>query len=105
MLVVAPEVALRERSHGELGDENRAGGVEALNNFGVGFEVLIFEAACAPGGGIASDGEQIFATPRDAVQRAAMLVGGEFGVGCGSLLEGAIFGVGDDEVQAGIIAA
>ena len=54
--------------------------------------------------GIAFDGEEVFGSPGDAVERAAVVAGGEFAVGGGGLREGALFGEGDDEVQRGVVA-
>ena len=101
---IAPEIALRERAHGELGDEHGAGGIETLDDFGVFVEGLILEAGRAPGGGIAFDGEKVFGSPGDAVKRAAVVAGGEFAIGGGGLCERAVFGEGDDEVQRGVVA-
>ena len=67
-------------------------------------KVWCLEAGRAPGGGVAFDGEQIFSAPGDAVERAAVMAGGELAVGSGGLCEGAVFGEGDDEVQRGVVA-
>ncbi len=64
----------------EFGDEDGAGGVEALDYLGVVVECLPAEAAGAPGGGVALDGEEVLAAPGDAVERAAVLAGGDLGV-------------------------
>ena len=50
----------------------------------------MFEAGGAPGGGIALDGEQVFGSPGDAVERAAVFAGGEFAVGGGGLVRGRV---------------
>ena len=78
--------------------------VEPLDHGGVFIDDLVLEAACAPGGGIAFDGEQILGAPGNAVQRAAVLARGDLVVGFSGLRQGAVFGEGDDEVQRGIVA-
>ena len=67
-LTPEPAIALGERAEGQFGDEHRAGCIETLNDRGVVVEVLILEAACAPGSWIAFDCEEILATPRQSVQ-------------------------------------
>ena len=89
---------------GELCDEDGAGGVEALDDFSVVVKVLVFKAGGAPGGWVAGDGEEVFAAPRDTVQRAAQFAGCDLGVGGGCLFHRAVFGEVDDEVQLWVIA-
>jgi hypothetical protein len=99
-----PLVAHGECAEREFGDEDCAGCVEALDYGCVFVEGLMLEAARAPGGGIAFDGEQVFCAPGDAVQRAAVFAGGDFFVGFFGLGEGAVLGEGDDEVEFGVVA-
>ena len=56
-----PFVAHGESAERELGDEHRAGGVEALDNGRVVVDDLMFKSTRTPGGGIAFHGEQVFA--------------------------------------------
>ena len=93
-----------EGSHGELGDEDGAGGVEAFDYLGVFVEGLGFEAGRTPGCGVAFDGEEVFGAPGNAVEGAARFVGGEFVIGGGGLGEGSLFSEGDDEVEGGVVA-
>ena len=102
--LVPPEVALGEGAHGEFGDENGAGGVEAFDDFCVFVEGLGLKAGGAPGGGVAFDGEEILAAPGDAVEGSAGFAGCGFGVHGGGLPEGTVFGEGDDEVKLGVEA-
>ena len=94
-----PFVAHGEGAEGELGDEDGAGCVEALDDGGVFVDGLVLESACTPGGGIALDGEEIFRAPGQAVERAAIVAVGDVGVGFAGLGEGALFGEGDAEVE------
>jgi hypothetical protein len=99
-----PEIALRERSHAKFCDQHGAGCVEPLDYLGVLVEVLLLEAARAPRGRVALDGEQVLRAPGNAVQRATNLAGCDLGVGGGGLFEGSLFGQRDDEVEGGVQA-
>jgi len=59
----------------------------------------VLEAARAPGGGVALDGEEVFRAPGDAVEGAAVVAGGDLFVGFAGLGEGAFLSEGDDEVE------
>ena len=67
-----PDVALRQRAHGELADEHRARFIEPLHAGGVGFGNALLERLGAPGGGDALGVEKVFHAERNAVQRAAI---------------------------------
>ncbi len=99
-----PAVVHRERAQAEFCDEHGASCVEAFYDCGVLVEFLVFEAACAPRGGITRDSEQIFSAPRKPVQWTAMFSPGEIAVCFFGFCDGAVFGERDDEVQQGIVA-
>ena len=96
-----PLVAHGQRAERELGHQHGSGGIEPLDDGGVFVEGLMLEAARAPGGGIAFHGEQIFCAPGNAVERAAIVAGGDLVVGGLGLGERALFGERDDEMQLG----
>ena len=64
----------------------------------------MLEAACAPGGGVAFDGEEILCAPGNAVEGSAIVAGGDLFVGFAGLGEGALFSEGNDEVEFGVVA-
>ena len=84
-----PFVAHGEGAEGELGDEDGAGCVEALDDGGIFVEGLVLESAGTPRGGIALDGEEIFRAPWQAVEGTAVVSVGDVGVGFAGLGEGA----------------
>ncbi len=64
----------------------------------------MFEGLGAVGGGDVGGVEEIFCAPGDAVEWAAVVAGGDFGVGGIGLREGVVAGEGDDAVDPGIEA-
>ena len=99
-----PEISLGQRAERGLGDQDRASLIESLDDGGVVVEVLRFEAAGAPCGGIALDREQVLASPRNSVQRSPVVAGGDLGVGLSSLFERPLLRERNDEVQSWIEA-
>ncbi len=100
-----PDITHSECAEGELGDEDGAGLVEALDDGGVFVDGLMFESARAPGGGVALDSEEILGAPGQAVEGTAVVSASDVGVGFAGLGEGAVFGEGDAEVEDGVVAA
>ena len=98
-----PHIAHGKRTQRELGDEDRACRIETLNDRRVFVDDLVLEAACAPRGGIAFYGEQIFCAPGNAVQRTAIFACGDFCVGGPGLGERAFLGEIGEEVQLRVI--
>ena len=62
------------------------------------------EGLGAVGGGDVGGVEEILCAPGDAVERAAVVAGGDFGVGGFGLGEGVVASEGDDAVQFGVEA-
>src|SRR6185312_10654890 len=103
-LAAEPYIVLGEGAEAELGDQHRPGGVEAFDHGGVVIEALVLIGLRAPGGGISLGGEQVLGAPGDAVQRAAVAAAGNVLVGLARLRQGALLGVGDDEMELRIVA-
>ena len=101
-LAAEPNIVERQRAEAELGDEHGARVVQALHHGGVLIRDAVAEWLGAPGGRNAGGVEQVFAAPRDAVQRAAIFAGGDFGVGLLGLLQGEVARERDDAAQRGI---
>ncbi len=64
----------------------------------------MLEGFGAVGGGDVGGVEEIFCAPGDAVEWAAVVAGGDLGVGGFGLGEGVVAGEGDDAVDLGIEA-
>ena len=64
----------------------------------------MLEGLSAVGGGNVGGVEEVFCAPGDAVEWAAVVAGGDFGVGGFGLCEGVVAGEGDDAVDLGIEA-
>ena len=101
-LAAEPDVVEGEGAEGELGDEDGSGFVEALGDGGVGGGDAVAEGFGAVGGGDVGGVEEVFGSPGDAVEWAAVVAGCYFGVGFLCLLEGVVGGEGDDAVELGI---
>ena len=86
-LTAKPDVVERERAHAELGDQHRAGLVETLDHRGILLGDAVAERLSAVSRGNARGVEEIFCAPGNAVQRAAIVAGGDFRVGAAGLLE------------------
>src|SRR5205823_5883672 len=97
-----PLIAQSEAAGGELGDEDGAGVSQAADDFGVVIDDAVFEFFCAPSSGRAADGEEVFNTPRDAVERAAIFSGLDFVLGLLGGAHGLVFHDGDGEQELGI---
>ena len=80
-LAAEPDVVEGEGAEGEFCDEDGAGGVEACGDGGVGGGDAVLEGFGAPGGGDVGGVEEIFCAPGDAVEWAAVVAGGDLGVG------------------------
>jgi hypothetical protein len=98
---VARQTAVPGVTHGkfaeaQLGDEHRAGGVEAFDDGGIFVDQLICVRGRAPGGGDAFGGEEVLDAVRNAGEQAAIFAGGDFTVHATSLLKCAIFRESDD---------
>jgi hypothetical protein len=89
-----PDISLRELAEGELGDQDGAGRVEPLHHGRGGIEHLVPEEGRSPGGGIARYRQQVLGTPRNAVQRPAILARLDLGVGRRGLAERPLLGRG-----------
>ena len=103
-LAAEPDVIECERAERELGDEHGAGGVETLDDGGIGLRYAIAEGLRAIGGGDVGGVEQILCAPGNAVQRATIAAGGDLAIGLLGLLERMVFGERDDAAQRGIEA-
>ena len=68
-------------------------------------ENLIFIRGCSPSGGIPGQGEQIFYSVGNAVQRAPVAAGCDFRICLPGLLQGVFFQEGDHGEQRWIVAA
>ena len=102
-MATEPDVVEGERSEAELGDENRAGGVKALDDGGVVFGNAIAERLGAISGGNAGGVEKVFSAPGDSVEWTAILPCRDFDVGLFGLLQGEIFRERDDAEKFRII--
>ena len=103
-LAAEPDVVERQRAQAQLGDQHRAGLVEALHHRGVLRGHAIAERLGAVGGGDAGGVEQVLRAPGNAVQRAAILAGGDLLVGLPRLRQRQIARERDDAAQFGIEA-
>ena len=101
-LSAEPDVIEGECAQAELGNQHGAGIVQALHDDGVFLRNAVAEGLGAVGGGDAGGVEQVLAAPGDAVQWAAVMSGGDLGVGLLRLFEGEVAGQGDDATQLGI---
>src|SRR6202161_3981743 len=99
-----PFVAHGEGAEGELGDEDRACSVETLDHGGIFIDGLVLESAGAPGGGIALYGEEVFRSPGQPVQGAAVVAVRNVGVGFARQVEGALLSERNAEEQHEVVA-
>ena len=102
-LSAEPDVVEGERAQAQLGDQNRAGGVQALDHGGIFGGNAIAERLGAVGGRNSGGIEKVFSAPGNSVQRAAIFPGGNFRVGFLGLREGEVGGQGDDAAEFGIV--
>ena len=79
--------------------------VEAVDDGGVSVGDAVAEGLGAVGGGDAGGVEQVLCAPGNAVERAAIMAGGNFSVGAAGLLESVIGQEGDDAAELWIEAA
>src|SRR6185312_6010702 len=86
-----PFVALRQRAQSEFGDKDRAGSVEPFDHGGVFINLLVFKSSCAPRGAISLNRQQVLCSPRQSMQRAAVLACRNFTVGLFGLRQRALF--------------
>ncbi len=98
-----PEVALRQRAHGEFGHQHRARVAQPLDAGGVVFGHALHVRLGAPGGQNALGIEKILDSKRNTVQRPAILAGPDFPIGFGGVFERDVFGEGDEAEQLGRI--
>ena len=87
-LATEPDVVEGERAEAELGEQDGAGGVQALDDGGVFCGNAIAKRLGAIGGGDSGGVEKIFSAPGNSVQRAAIFSCGDFGVGLFGLWKG-----------------
>src|SRR5579883_2477184 len=102
-LPAEPDVIEREGAEAEFGDEDRAGSVEAFHDGCVLFGDAVAKRFGAVGGGNAGGVEEILAAPGNAVERSAVLAGGDFSVGLLGLLESKVFRQRDNAAEFGIV--
>ena len=93
-MAAEPDVVEGQGAEGELGDEDGTGGVEAFGDSGVGGGDAVLEGFGPPGGGDVGSVKEIFCTPRYAVKGAAIVAGGDLGIGGFGLREGVVAGAG-----------
>ena len=98
-LAAEPVVALRQRAHRELRDEDRAGVAQPLDDGGVVVEDLILKRAGAPRRRDALGREQVLRAPGDAVKRPSVSAGADLAIGLRRLRQREILGQRDDAVQ------
>ena len=99
----APKIPLGQRAERKLRHQYRTCSVEPLDHLGVVIEVLVHIWASTPRRWIALDREQVFSAPRNSMQRPTVLTRYDLPVSISGLLEGAVLGKRDDEVQQRII--
>lgn len=102
-LAAPPLVAAGEFPGGQLGKEHSPGVAEHLDDGGLLVQVLVFEGARAPGDAVALDVDDVLCSPRDAVERAFVVAGGDLGVGGFGLREGEVVEPGDDAVDLRVV--
>jgi hypothetical protein len=103
-LAAEPDVVERQRAHAQLGDQHGARLVQALDHGGVLRGHAIAVRLGAVGGRDAGGIDQILGAPRDAVQRAAILSGGDLHVGLFGLRQRQVARERDDAAQLGVEA-
>ncbi len=101
-LAAEPNVVQRQRAKAEFCEEHGAGVMQALDDGSVGGRNAIAEWFGAVGRANAGGIKQIFAAPRNAVERAAIFSGSDFGVCLLRLREGEVFCQRDDATELGI---
>src|SRR5207237_8972683 len=99
-----PIVALRELAECQLRDENCAGLVEPLHDGRVGVDGLFLIWAGAPRRLVSLGREEVLRSPRNSVQRTAILPLRDLRVSSACLSASALFGERDDAVELGIVA-
>jgi hypothetical protein len=103
-LAAEPDVVERQRAQAQLGHQHRAGIAQALHHRAVRRGHAIAVRLGAPGGGMPAVSSRSFTPHGNAVQRAAILAGGDLGVGGFRLLERQVAGERDDAAQLGVEA-
>ena len=98
-LPAEPNIVEGERAETELCDEDGAGVVQALHDGGILSRDAIAKRFGAVSGGDSGGIEKIFTAPGDAMKRAAIFSGGEFGVGAFGLREREIMRESDDAAK------
>src|SRR5947209_19316707 len=73
--------------------------IKARDDGRVFIEGLLLESTGAPGRAVALYAKQVFAAPRNAMQRSAIFAGGDFAVGFARLRLCALVSEGDDAVK------
>ena len=99
---VWPDVIERQRSQTQLGYQHRTRRMQTFHNHSVLRGHAVSQRLGAIGRRNSGCIEKIFCSPRDAMQRTAVLSGGDLGVGLFSLSEREVTCQGDDAAQFGI---
>ena len=94
-----PHVTLCESAEGELGDQHRAGLVEAVHDCGVVVQLLTLVRFGAPGSAVFPHRQQILPAPWNTVQGTAVIAPGDFSIRLPGLPQGALFGQRDHALQ------
>src|SRR5581483_10330948 len=102
---IAPEVTLCECAQRHLCDQHGSGRIQTLHDLGIVVELLMLESCRAPRGRVALPGEEILRTPRNSVQRPAIVSTGELAIRLRGLLERTLFRLGDHKLQQRVVAA
>ena len=103
-LSAEPHVVERQRAEAELGDHHRAGLVQAMDHGGILVGHAVAERLGAPGGAHAGGVQQVLAAPGHAVQRSAVLAGGNLAVGLPCLFQCLFLHQRDHAQQLGVMA-
>ena len=102
VMVTGRTAATIEAAQTELGDEHGSGVVQTLYDDGVLLGLAILEGFGAVGRRDSRGVQEILRAPRNAMQRPAILAGGDFFVGLLGLLHGKVASQRDHTVQLGI---
>ena len=100
-----PLISGRQFSGRQLREHHRAGFTQQTHDRRFGVDHLAPERARSPLRREARDRDDVLAAPRHAVQRSAILAGGDLAVGLLRLTHRQFVGVGDDEIERGVEAA
>ncbi len=90
-----PDVTLRQLAERQLRDEHCSRSIESLHHRGICIDHLLLERARAPGRLISANGEEVFCSPRNSVQRSAIFSRPNLTVRCVGLPQRSIFGETD----------